>query len=61
MAIHFTNLFFIFRGLLASDAVVTAPEDDDITNILNVYCCHLVKDIPGKASTEKLYRLSNVT
>ncbi|CAB0015919.1 unnamed protein product, partial [Nesidiocoris tenuis] len=34
------------RGLLASDAVVTAPEDDDITNILNVYCCHLVKDIP---------------
>ncbi|XP_073975779.1 microtubule binding protein furry isoform X3 [Rhodnius prolixus] len=34
------------RGSLGSEVISTSVEDDDITNILNIYCCHLVKDIP---------------
>ncbi|XP_024082202.1 protein furry isoform X2 [Cimex lectularius] len=49
------------RGSLASDVTSTSAEDDDITNILNVYCCNLVKDIPDVfIITEKPEVISSV-
>uniref|UniRef100_A0A1B6DZ54 Protein furry n=1 Tax=Clastoptera arizonana TaxID=38151 RepID=A0A1B6DZ54_9HEMI len=32
------------RGTWPSDLISTGNEEDDITSILSVYCCHLVKD-----------------
>ncbi|XP_014285726.3 protein furry isoform X3 [Halyomorpha halys] len=34
------------RGTITNDIITTAAEDDDVTNIVNLYCCHLIKAVP---------------